>query len=154
MCAALLFKDPRRSYDIDMSEPAERVVAADDRGQGGLQALITAGPARFAADQPVESGGLDLGPTPHELVSAGLAACVAQTLRLYATRKAWPLGAVHVEVVHGKDVGVSPVDRLTVSVSLSGELSAEQTERLMQIADNCPVHRMLAAGTRIETVKA
>ena len=135
-----------------MTEPAGRPATAHDPGQGGLQLLVGAGPARLVADQPLESGGLDLGPTPHELVSAGLAACVAQTLRLYATRKGWPLGAVDVEVTHALDPELLPHDTFQVRVSVTGELSAEQITRLGQIADNCPVHRMLVNGARIATM--
>src|ERR1700761_2808877 len=126
-----------------MTEPAARAATAHDPGLGGMQMLIGAGPARFVADQPLESGGLDLGPTPHELVSAGLAACVAQTLRLYATRKGWPVGAVDVAVTHAVDPDLAPHDTFQVTVSVAGELAAEQIARLGQIADNCPVHRML-----------
>ncbi|HEY3951044.1 OsmC family protein [Phenylobacterium sp.] len=128
-----------------------RVVSADDPGKGGLQMMLAAGPARIVADQPLEAGGLDLGPTPHELVSAGLAACATQTLRLYANLKGWPLGHVHVAVAHRKDEAQSPPDAFEVTVRLQGPLSPEQTERLLQIADHCPVHRMLAAGARVTT---
>ena len=116
--------------------------------------MLAVGPARIVADQPLDAGGLDLGPTPHELVSAALSACVAQTVRLYANLKGWPLGAVQVSVAHRKDDGQSPADGFEVTVGLDGPLSAEQTERLMQIADRCPVHRMLAAGARVTTAPA
>lgn len=128
-----------------------RPATADDSGHGGLQILIGAGPSRFVADEPVAIGGLDLGPTPHDLVAAGLAACTSQTLRLYAKRKAWPLGAVHVEVTHDRKAGEEPADTFTRRIRLSGDLDDEQRARLMQIADMCPVHRMLTAGMRIVT---
>jgi putative redox protein len=128
-----------------------RPATADDSGHGGLQMLIAAGPARLVADEPVLAGGLDLGPTPHDLVAAGLAACTAQTLRLYALRKAWPLGAVHVEVTHARTAGEQPADTFTRRIDLGGDLDDARRERLMQIADMCPVHRMLTAGARIIT---
>lgn len=128
-----------------------RIVSADDPGKGGLQMMLAAGPARIVADQPLEAGGLDLGPSPHELVSAGLAACVGQTLRLYANLKGWPLSRTHVSVTHHKDDQASPPDAFEVTVKLEGPLSAEQTARLMQIADHCPVHRLLAGGARVTT---
>ncbi|MBS0334319.1 MAG: OsmC family protein [Proteobacteria bacterium] len=131
-----------------------RIVTADDPGKGGLQMMLGVGPARIVADQPLEAGGLDLGPTPHELVSAGLAGCVAQTLRLYANLKGWPLGHVHVTVAHHKDDQASPPDAFVVIVKLEGPLAPEQTERLLQIADHCPVHRMLAGGARVTTEAA
>ncbi|WP_299542240.1 OsmC family protein [Phenylobacterium sp.] len=139
--------------DLLMVDEVRRSTA-DDSGLGGLQLLVGAGPARFVADEPVALGGLDLGPTPHELVSAALAACAAQTLRLYARRKGWPLGAVHVEVAHAKDAAAMPPDQFLVIVRLDGPLSMEQQERLMEIADNCPVHRLLVGGAGITTEQA
>jgi putative redox protein len=81
-----------------IAAPARPSALADDSGHGGVQILVTAGPTRFAADLGPMDGGLDIGPNPHDLVAAGLAACTTQTLRLYAKRKVWALGAVHVEV--------------------------------------------------------
>jgi putative redox protein len=124
---------------------------ADDSGHGGLQILIGAGPARLVGDEPAELGGLGLGPTPHDLVAAGLAACTTQTLRLYARRKAWPLGAVHVEVTQAREAGDTPTDTFTRKISLGGDLDDDQRARLMQIAAMCPIHRLLTAGARIVT---
>jgi putative redox protein len=126
-------------------------VTADDSGHGGLQILITAGPASFVADEPVELGGLDLGPNPHELVSAGLAACTSQTLRLYAKRKGWPLGPVRVSVTHAHNLSLSPPDVFTVVIALHGPLDDEQRAHLMDIAARCPVHLMLTAGSSVST---
>jgi putative redox protein len=126
-------------------------VVAEDTGHGGLQILIQAGPARFVADEPVALGGLDLGPTPHDLVCAGLAACTTQTLRLYAGRKGWPLGAVEVQVSHVRDPALVPPDRFIRVITLGGDLDAEQRERLMQIAELCPVHKLLTGGATVRT---
>ena len=131
---------------------APRPAIAEDTGHGGLQLLITAGPARFLADEPVALGGLDLGPTPHDLVSAGLAACTAQTLRLYAKRKDWPLGRVEVRVSHRRDISVKPIDIFDRMISLDGPLEEEQRQRLLEIAELCPVHKVLTAGATISTI--
>lgn len=128
-----------------------RPSTADDSGHGGLQILIGAGPARFVADEPFASGGLDLGPSPHDLVAAGLAACTSMTLRLYAKRKEWPLGAVHVEVTHARKAGDQPADTFTRRIHLGGDLDEDQRARLIQIAEMCPIHRLLTAGARIVT---
>ncbi len=130
---------------------APRPAIAEDSGHGGLQILITAGPARFVADEPVALGGLDLGPTPHDLVSAGLAACTTQTLRLYAKRKGWPLGPVEVKVSHRRDITVKPVDIFDRVITLNGVLDEEQRQRLLEIAELCPVHKLLAGGASIST---
>jgi putative redox protein len=131
---------------------APRPAIAEDTGHGGLQILISAGPARFLADEPVSLGGLDLGPTPHDLVSAGLAACTSQTLRLYAKRKGWALGAVEVRVSHRRDITMTPVDIFDRTITLGGPLDEEQRQRLLEIAEKCPVHRMLSGGASVATV--
>ena len=130
---------------------APRFAVAEDTGHGGLQILITAGPARFVADEPVALGGLDLGPTPHDLVSAGLAACTTQTLRLYAKRKGWPLGPVEVRVIHRRDISAMPVDIFDRVITLRGVLDQEQRQRLLEIAEACPVHKLLTRGATVST---
>lgn len=133
-----------------MTNDKRRPATATDHGHGGLQMVISAGPAGLVADQPAPAG-LDLGPTPHELVAAGLAACTAQTLRLYAQRKGWALGRVEVAVTSSTDATADPPEQLERSITLEGELDAEQRARLLQIAEACPIHKMLTRGSRITT---
>ena len=95
-----------RYLDMPEAAPAlpddpETVVVRETR-QGRFQQEITVGPHRLLADEPVEAGGLDSGPGPYDLVLAGLGACTAMTLRLYAERKALPLDQVTVELSHAK----------------------------------------------------
>lgn len=135
-----------------MTDAASRPSIATDAGLGGLQLTITAGPARFVVDEPVALGGLDLGPTPHELVQAALASCTAQTLRLYANRKGWTLGAMSVEVLLTRDLGPTPSDQFTRTITLPTGLPEEQRIRLLEIADKCPIHRMLVGTVSIETI--
>ena len=130
---------------------APRPAVAEDTGHGGLQILITAGNARFIADEPVPLGGLDLGPSPHDLVCAGLAACTSQTLRLYAKRKGWGLGEVRVQVSHRRDISAKPIDIFDRTITLGGTLDGEQRQRLLEIAEMCPVHKLLTAGASIST---
>jgi putative redox protein len=124
---------------------------ADDSGHGGLQMFVTAGPTSLVADVKVSAGGLDLGPDPHDLVAAGLAACTTMTLRLYAKRKNWALGAVHVEVRSARDVDMVPPERFDREITLDGDLDDEQRKRLMEIAEMCPIHRLLTQGARVVT---
>ena len=131
--------------------PARPSAIADDSGHGGVQILITAGPVRFTGDLTPDDGGLDVGPNPHDLVAAGLAACTAQTLRLYAKRKAWALGAVRVEVKWRREPGWLPADVFERVITLDGDLDEAQRARLMEIAEACPVHKMLVAGSKVET---
>ena len=111
---------------------------------------ITAGVHMLIADEPVNEGGLDLGPTPIQLLAGSLGSCTTITLRMYADRKGWPL--------QGADVNVT-IDRTTTQASIQrnirihGPLDETQRARLMQVADACPVHKMLSATIAITTVE-
>jgi uncharacterized OsmC-like protein/pimeloyl-ACP methyl ester carboxylesterase len=129
---------------------------------GKFQQEILTGRHRLYADEPVKLGGLDSGPGPYDLLLAGLGACTAMTVRLYAEFKKIPLANVSVRLNHGKihtqdcatcDTKVSMVDRIDRAITLEGALDAEQRQRLMEIADKCPVHRTLKSEIDIRTVE-
>ena len=114
----------------------------------------------LVADEPKRLGGNDAGPTPYDLVLAGLGACTGITLRMYASRKEWPLEGVLVGLEHQKvhiedcadcDDEDARVDEVERRITLLGPLNDEQRERLMQIANRCPVHKTLDAGVRVRT---
>jgi len=131
-------------------------VVVEETGEGAFQVEISAGGSHFLADEPVEVGGLGSGPTPYDLLSAGLGACTAMTLRLYARAKSLPLGRVRVTVGH-KNVKETPPDLFVREIRLIGELDDAQKKRLLEIADKCPVHRTLhgsAIETELEEVRA
>jgi putative redox protein len=102
---------------------------------GGKHALVT--------DQPVEAGGDGDGPSPHELLPAALAACVAFTLTAYARTKGWDLGIVSVAVDY--DHHATP-RRFLVRIDLDGHVTPLQLERLRKVAAACPVRRAVEAG--------
>ena len=99
-------------------------------------------------DEPVQLGGTDEGPTPFELLWASLAACTTITLRMYADRKEWPLEDIQVRIRHTREAGRDHVVR---ELRLDGPLDAEQRQRLVEIADRCPVHRTMERGVEITT---
>ena len=103
---------------------------------------------RIRSDEEVEKGGEDTGATPHELLLSALGSCTAMTLKVYAERKGWPLEDVKVTLNAANREGAYVITR---QVSLHGPLDAEQRQRLLEIADKCPVHRTLTGEISINT---
>jgi putative redox protein len=130
------------------------VVEVETTGAGKFQVRVRAGGETFLADEPVSVGGMASGPTPYELLSAGLGGCTAMTLRMYADQKGWPLTGARVAVSHSKDAGRTPPDLFSREIELQGDLDAAQRARLMEIADRCPVHLTLERGAKVETLAA
>lgn len=104
---------------------------------------------QLVADEPTHLGGDDQGPTPTELLLAGLGSCKAITIKMYAERKGWPVENVYVAA---ELQTVEKHSTITVYLTLVGDLTAEQRDRLREIGDRCPVHRLLSAATPIQTV--
>ncbi|WP_198912339.1 bifunctional alpha/beta hydrolase/OsmC family protein [Parvularcula mediterranea] len=136
-------------------------VTVRETGQGKFQALVKAGPHMMLADEPTSvDGGLGTGPSPYEYLSTALGACTSMTIRMYADFKKIPLDRVSVKVSHEKCHADSmkdgmekdtPTDCFTREIALEGDLSDEQRERMLQIADRCPVHKTLERGSHITT---
>lgn len=112
------------------------------------------------ADEPTSMGGDDFGASPYELLNAGLAACTAMTLKMYAQRKKWDLQEVYVYLSHSKkhvqdmdseNSKPTYLDHISKKLKFVGDLSEEQQSRLKEIASRCPVHRSLIGEIQIET---
>ncbi len=140
-------------------DPPRRVVVQETR-DGKLQQQIIIGPHRMLADEPASVGGEDTGPNPYEFLLSGLGACTSMTMRMYADRKALPLDRVTVTLshrkIHAKDCAdcetkVGMLDHIERVIAIEGDLDAEQRQRLMEIADKCPVHRTLTSEVHITT---
>ncbi len=139
---------------------AEGQVVVEETGEGKFAQRIAAGPHQLRADEPESYGGLDSGPSPYDLLLAGLGACTSMTLRLYAERKGLALEKTRVTLSHDKihaedcrtcETQTGKIDRIQRTIEVSGQLSAEERQRLLEIADKCPVHRTLESEILIET---
>jgi uncharacterized OsmC-like protein len=150
------------AHTSSSSGPGHTVSASDlahSVSSSGLAHTIEARGHRLLADEPLEAGGSDTGPTPYELLLGALGACTAMTVRLYARRKGWPLETVEVtlrhERIHAQDcadceTGDAFLDRITKRLRLDGALSTEQRQRLAEIAERCPVQRTLQRQVSIQ----
>jgi uncharacterized OsmC-like protein/pimeloyl-ACP methyl ester carboxylesterase len=134
----------------------EGVVRVSEADSNGFLQDITLGPAiHMVADEPVSYGGTNKGPSPYGFVSAGLGACTTMTLRMYARRKGLDLTHVWVDVSHDKihatdaEGDTSRIDSFIRDVHLEGNLTDAERQRLLEIADKCPVHRTLHAGAKV-----
>ena len=114
----------------------------------------------LTADEPESYGGNNFGPSPYELVSAGLAACTAMTIQMYARRKKWDVKNVEVHISYDKqhaidcencEADTAKIDTFTREIKFTGDLDEKQINRILQIADKCPVHKTLHSETQIIT---
>lgn len=126
-----------------------REVSVRGAFESGWAMHVEIGPHVLRIDEPVEDGGTDTGPTPTETLMAALGTCESMTLRMYASRKGWPLRDARVRLSASFVDGVYVIRR---QLTLEGDLTDEQRARLHEIACRCPVHRALTGEVRVEDV--
>lgn len=149
---------------VDIPEPvkisSKSKVAASLDGGAMFTTHLKLGDHTAIADEPTKFNGNNFGPTPYEYISAGLAACTAMTVQMYARRKKWEIKNVSVHIDYSKEHAVdceqcvekpSKIDTFTRQISFEGNLTSEQKKRLLEIADRCPVHKTLITDTQILT---
>ncbi len=136
----------------------EGIVRVSEADTAGFLQDVQAGPHHLRADEPLAYGGTNRGPSPYGLLAAGLGACTSMTLRMYARRKGWKLTHVSVDVshdkVHAQDANtptIANIDLFRRRITVTGDLSVDQRQKLLEIADKCPVHKTLEASSRVET---
>ncbi|MDQ3854787.1 MAG: OsmC family protein [Chloroflexota bacterium] len=124
----------------------------------GLRQEIEAGKHRLVADEPGALGGTDTGPTPYQLLLSALGACVSITIRLYADRKGWDVDEIRVDLEHDRvraeqcsdsRTAEGHVDRIQKRITLTGDLTEEQLERLLVVSRRCPVNQTLQREVHI-----
>jgi len=144
---------------IGLPDSPRHVVVRETRA-GKFQQQIVVGPHRLLADEPAAAGGADSGPGPYDFLLSALGACTAMTMRLYADRKAVPMERVTVSLKHSKiyakdcadcETKDGMLDHIERVIEIEGALDAGQRQRLIEIADKCPVHRTLTSEVRIVT---
>ena len=145
--------------EVEQLKTKHQVVASLDNDDG-FTTQMKVGNHYMVADEPTNYGGNDFGPSPYELVSAGLSACTAMTIQMYAKRKGWKIDNVEVHTNYGKthaidcehcDEDSAKIDTFNREIKLESELDDKQIKRVLQIADKCPVHRTLSSQIQIIT---
>lgn len=151
---------PPLQLEVSADAPDGAVVVSEISPDGFAQDVLVGGKHGLLADEPLDMGGTDRGPTPYGFVAIGLGACTSMTLRLYARRKKISLTRVSVVVTHDKrhatqcegcETTEGPVDHFHRAITLEGNLSEAETASLLAIADKCPVHRTLERTSYIST---
>lgn len=142
--------------------PEEGVVVQTGNGKFGTEVHTVS--HRFVADEPINYGGDDTGPTPYDLLNAALGICTAMTMKMYADRKKWPFEGTRIHVTHERDHAEDcghildenvQVQALNRKIEILGDsLDDEQRAKLIEIADKCPVHRTLEGHLHIHTEAA
>jgi len=143
--------------------PSEGEIVADVivRGDGtGFAQEIVTGPHRLIADEPADAGGTDSGPSPYDFLLAALGSCTSMTVAMYARRKGWPLEGVTVWLRHSRihaadcaecETKEGKIDKIERVLTLEGDLDDAQRQKLLEIANKCPVHRTLHSEVWIPT---
>ena len=148
-------------------ETAKEGVDVVETGQGKFQAMVAAGKHRMIADEPESYGGFDSGPSPYDFLTTALGACTVMTLRMYADRKGLKVDRIGTQVLHNKVHAADcadcseelkekggKIDRFERVITLDGELDEATRERMLEIANKCPVHRTLEHGAAVVTREA
>jgi putative redox protein len=144
---------------MSTARPGDQVVIVEGDASGFAQ-HITAGIHEFPADESGAAGGTGTGPDPYQLLLSALGSCTSMTVAMYARRKQWPLKRVRVQLAHSKiwaedctncETREGRLDRIDRVISFEGELAVDQRQRLLEIAEKCPVHRTLTSKIEIVT---
>jgi putative redox protein len=151
--AAWAFKYQKAAAEEENSLRPENQVEVFETGVGVYSQRIQAGVHTLTADEPPSvEGGMDTGPSPYNLLLASLGACTSITMRMYARLKNLPLTSIKVALNHRKErrdeKDVVVIDR---AIEVQGDLSEDQQQSLLKIANKCPVHKAVTEGVNVQT---
>ena len=144
----------RKTIQPELSD--NRIIA--QTGKTGFRTGIIANGHGLVADEPISVGGANSGPTPYDLLVSALGACTGMTIRMYADREKLPLDSIVVrlrhEKIHAEDCQDcedprSKIDFIEREIELQGDLDQPTRQRILEVANRCPVHRTLESGNRI-----
>ena len=133
-----------------MSE--QQITAVTELDQSNYKTKVYAGGHFIYADEPLDLGGTDQGMSPAALLLASLGSCTAITMRMYADRKKYNLDAVRIELAIAPEDQMDKSTTITRTIEFTGNLKEEEKVRLLQIADKCPIHKILSNPIKIETI--
>lgn len=143
-----------------MIEDLTMETIVSESGKGRYTQEITIGSHVLTADEPVENGGNDSGPSPYDFILAALGSCTSMTVRMYAELKKFPLKKIIVKLQYEKiyaedcahcENSNSKIDHINRQIELQGDLTEEQRAKLLDIANKCPIHRTLTSKIIITT---
>lgn len=132
----------------------KQITAVTELDRSHYLTKVYAGGHFIYADEPAEVGGTDEGMNPGALLLASLGSCTAITIRMYADRKEMALDTIKIHLAICNEQEMSTTTKITRKIEFGGDLSEAELTRLMQIADKCPIHKMLSNPIQIETTLA
>jgi putative redox protein len=130
---------------------SNQITAITELDRSHYKTKVYAGGHFIYSDEPADVGGTDEGMPPAALLLASLGSCTAITIRMYADRKEINLDRIKIDLAICKEDEMSKETRITRKISFTGDITDEQRERLLVIADKCPIHKLLSNPIKIET---
>ncbi len=128
--------------------------------KNNYKTVMTAGQHELVSDEPLKSGGKDLGPDPYDYLLMALGSCTAITMRMYANRKEWPVEDIYIEMRHNKvhaedcedcDDPKARIDKIEKEIIVKGDLDRDQIDRLLEISKKCPVHKTMIKSVIVDS---
>lgn len=149
-----------KAPDPSTGAPPPGFVRVSETREGRYTQDVWAGRHTMRADEPEDVGGLDAGPPPYDFLLTALGACTSMTLRMYAEHKGIAIDRITVDLQHERihagdcsdcETKKGKLDRITRYVKIEGDIDDATRERMLEIADKCPVHRTLTSEVKVVT---